>query len=137
MKNYLLLLFLSFSTCLLAQQKKGWVIGQDGDFLLGATVVFLQDGQFVSGTTSDVKGSFTFDESQWNQLKISYIGYEELLLDKEEAIVDDLIILPLAKYNLAQVEVIANKDMTGTNCVFWCGAGRTETTFEKVHGELL
>jgi hypothetical protein len=134
MKNYLLLLFLCLGISTIAQQRQTWVVGQDGEFLIGANVVALKDGQFVKGTATSQEGSFTFDESQWDQLKISYIGYEELLLDKEEVIVDDLIILPLAKYNLAQVEVIANKDMIGTNCVFRCGVGKYKTTFVNVDG---
>lgn len=134
MKNYLLLLFLCLGTNTIAQQKQVWVVGQDGEFLIGANVVALKDGQFVKGISTSQEGDFIFDESQWDQLKISYIGYEELLLSKEEVMVDDFIILPLATYNLAQIEVVSNKDMIGTNCFCRCGVVRCKTAFANVDG---
>lgn len=118
MENYLLLLFLCLGTNTIAQQKQVWVVGQDGEFLIGANVVALKDGQFVKGISTSQEGDFIFDESQWDQLKISYIGYEELLLSKEEVMVDDFILLPLATNNLAQIEVFFNKVYSLTNSFF-------------------
>lgn len=134
MKNYLLLLFLCLCIKTIAQQKQAWVISQDGEFLIGANIVALKDGQFVKGIATSQEGSFTFDESQWDQLKISYIGYEERLIEKEELMEEEIIHLNLATYNLAQVEVVSNKDMIGTNCVFRCGVGKYKTTFVNVDG---
>lgn len=90
MKKSLLFIALLFTAITSAQAQKFSITGQVNDKsnqpLPGATVVALkQDSSVIKGTSTDATGNFSLDEIRKGNfiIKISYIGYRDLFIDKD------------------------------------------------------
>lgn len=89
-KTILLFLFIVFS-CLSIEAQNLVINGQLTDQLnqpiIFATVILLQpaDSSLITGTTSDLDGNFKIENIQPGKfiIKISYIGYDDVFLNKE------------------------------------------------------
>ncbi|MBE6260677.1 MAG: TonB-dependent receptor [Prevotella sp.] len=74
---------LGLQTVYAAEQQQGSISGtvvdSQGEPIIGASVVIV-GGKTVQGTVTDFDGNFTLKVNPGTQLKISYVGYKELIV---------------------------------------------------------
>ena len=98
---------LGLQTAYAAEQQQGSISGtvvdSQGEPIIGASVVIV-GGKTVQGTVTDFDGNFTLKANPGTQLKISYVGYKELIV---KATANMKITLEEEATMLQGVEVVA------------------------------
>ena len=74
---------LGLQTAYAAEQQQGSISGtvvdSQGEPIIGASVVIV-GGKTIQGTVTDFDGNFTLKVNPGTQLKITYVGYKELIV---------------------------------------------------------
>jgi len=78
----LVLLFISLHIACVAKSIKGTVVDESGLPAAFVNVVLLSDTTFIDGKVTDDKGAFSFEnaDAKANRIRISLVGYEEMLM---------------------------------------------------------
>jgi|GEM_PF-6166836 len=114
----LTLLFIIFLSVNIYGQKtlQGLVINQNGEELVGATVLSKINHPYLTGTVADMNGNFSVALFESDTIKISYIGYQDKLVSYEDLSFDKLIMLEKTDYDLGPVVVTAYQNPWRRNC---------------------
>ena len=111
---YLFLLLLSSVSSIAQTEVLGTVLSEDGEPLIGATVMLTKSGN-KKGATSDFDGKYDFKNvaSGDYTLTVSYIGYfaktEKFTVGEQEKIVIEIRLVPSTQ-QLQEVEIIGRKE---------------------------
>lgn len=98
-------IFWSIKTVSAQEILQGQVIDYEGYFMQGASVAIYEEGRLVRGVTTDEDGGFSVEMNSSEIMKITYLGYRELVYDMEEVKYDNLVVLEEETYNLSTVLV--------------------------------
>jgi len=79
LKKLLLLLVLALTSLGLAAQVSGTVFDENNEPVIGASVV--QQSNPKNGVATDIDGKFTLNVSAGTKIKITYVGYEDMVVD--------------------------------------------------------
>lgn len=80
---------------------KGTVVDQNGEAIIGATVIV--NGDKSKGTVTDINGHFTLQVPAGKKIKVSYIGYQsqvvskldnpKIVMEEEANALDDVVVV--------------------------------------------
>jgi len=88
LKKLLLLLVIGLSSLCALAQVSGTVIDENNEPVIGASVV--QQSNPKNGVATDFDGKFTLNVSAGTKIKVTYVGYEELVVAAKNGMVIEL-----------------------------------------------
>ena len=100
-----------------AKAIKGTIVDENGEPVIGATIVVM-GGSTQQGTVSDFDGNFGINAKPGQKLKITYIGYEEMIVPAKQGMQVQLKVA--AGVQLQGIEVVAygvQKKVTVTGAI--------------------
>ena len=100
-----------------AKAIKGTIVDENGEPVIGATIIVM-GGSTQQGTVSDFDGNFGINAKPGQKLKITYIGYEEMIVPAKQGMQVQLKVA--AGVQLQGIEVVAygvQKKVTVTGAI--------------------